>query len=144
MQEEHLAITSVPCQKWGALYDEQRALQIGTVFQDLDKPFFVTENDIVNPSKCGQEAPQEEREKLLSQIQQVSFYLDDLTLYLDMHSCDKEALKLFWEKSQERKKLKQEFAAKFYPLTRDCLADDGDDSQFIWQSGPMPWEGACV
>lgn len=34
-----LAMAYVPDQKWGDLYDECVALQRGTLFPDLDKPF---------------------------------------------------------------------------------------------------------
>ena len=48
------------------------------------------------------------------------------------------------EKSMERKMLKHEFAKRFYPLTRDCIADDAELTEFSWQDGSMPWEGACL
>ncbi|MCI8441709.1 MAG: spore coat associated protein CotJA [Provencibacterium sp.] len=34
-----LAIAYVPFQRWGMLYDEKTALQRGTIFKQLDKPF---------------------------------------------------------------------------------------------------------
>lgn len=34
-----LAMAYVPWQQWGDLYDEAVALQRGTLFPDLDKPF---------------------------------------------------------------------------------------------------------
>ena len=34
-----LAMAYVPWQEWGDLYDEELALQRGTLFADLDKPF---------------------------------------------------------------------------------------------------------
>ena len=43
MRETHLAIASVPCQKWGPLYDDEKALRQGTIFQELDLPFYVTD-----------------------------------------------------------------------------------------------------
>lgn len=43
MQNMHLAITSVPVQNWGELYDQDEALKTGTVFKDLDLPFFAAE-----------------------------------------------------------------------------------------------------
>ena len=141
MKETHLAIASVPCQQWGPLYDDGKALRQGTIFQELDLPFYVTEG-----IPAGQ-AAQSGESQLLCQIQQVSFVLDDLTLYLDMHSEDGQALALYQEKLEVRDQLKKEFAQKFYPLTRDCVAycqGQGGvhgDHAFCWQDGPIPWEG---
>ena len=142
MKETHLAIASVPCQQWGPVYNDEKALRQGTVFQELDLPFYVTEG-----IPAGQCVQKENSTQLLCQIQQVSFVLDDLTLYLDMNSEDGQALAMYQEKLAVRDQLKKEFAQKFYPLTRDCVAycqgqaGVHGDHAFCWQDGPMPWEG---
>ncbi|MBQ1931432.1 MAG: spore coat protein CotJB [Lachnospiraceae bacterium] len=142
MKETHLAIASVPCQQWGPLYDDGKALRQGTIFQELDLPFYVTEG--IPEGQCAQK---ENSSQLLCQIQQISFVLDDLTLYLDMHGEDGQALAMYQEKLAVRDQLKKEFAQKFYPLTRDCVAycqgqaGVHGDHAFCWQDGPMPWEG---
>lgn len=142
MKETHLAIASVPCQQWGPVYNDEKALRQGTVFQELDLPFYVTEG--IPARQCVQKG---NSTQLLCQIQQVSFALDDLTLYLDMHSEDGQALAMYQEKLAVRDQLKKEFAQKFYPLTRDCVAycqgqaGVHGDHAFCWQDGPMPWEG---
>ncbi|MGL6198011.1 MAG: spore coat associated protein CotJA [Lachnospiraceae bacterium] len=41
-----LGIASVPCQKWGELYDLKTAIKAGTIFKDLDKPFFAGGDDV--------------------------------------------------------------------------------------------------
>lgn len=147
MKETHLAIASVPCQMWGPVYDDAEALRQGTVFQELYLPFFAT--DGIAGGKAAQPSPADltGEAKMLHQIQQVSFVLDDLTLYLDMHSEDRQALVMFQEKLAVRDQLKREFAQKFYPLTRDCVnycqGQSGvhGDHEFCWQDGPVPWEG---
>ena len=81
----------------------------------------------------------------MTKINQVSFFLDDLTLYLDTHEKDVEALKLYHEKSLECAELRKQFAKEFYPLTRLCVPSCGSgETSFCLQKGPMPWEGACV
>ncbi|MFT4146896.1 MAG: spore coat associated protein CotJA, partial [Mobilitalea sp.] len=40
MSDNHLAIANIPIQKWGELYSDEEALNIGTIFHDLNKPFF--------------------------------------------------------------------------------------------------------
>ena len=44
MQNAHLAIASVPVQSWGEVYDQNEALKTGTVFKDLDMPFFAADH----------------------------------------------------------------------------------------------------
>ena len=43
LQNAHLAVASVPVQSWGELYDQDAALKTGTVFKDLDLPFFAAD-----------------------------------------------------------------------------------------------------
>lgn len=78
-----------------------------------------------------------DREKLLKEIDQVSFMVDDLTLYLDTHPAEKEALECFSEAVKRRKELLMEYAKKFEPLIMDCV-------YFSWSDGPLPWEGGIV
>ena len=87
----------------------------------------------------------EDRERLMTELNEVSFVLDDLTLYLDTHAEDLNALNLYTETSKKRDEIKKEFSRRYYPLTRDCIIEIGaDQNGFCWQQGPIPWEGACV
>lgn len=145
MQDSHLAIASVPMQQWGALYDEKEALRIGTIFQDLNKPFFASEiSEIKTNEALPKTEEQRNREDLMCKIMEVSFVLDDLTLYLDTHAEDSQAFQMYRQMAEKRNELKQKFAAEFYPLTRDCIVYCEKEEPFCWQEGPMPWEGACV
>ncbi len=140
MNQGQLAIATIPMQKWGGIYPDGQALKTGTIFEDLDKPFFAVEGDMAAGPLAG-----EERESLMKKLCQVSFVLDDLILYLDTHPDEQEAIKLYNEKNRERMELKKEFAAKFSPLTRDCMTGcDKAEHGFCWQEGPSPWEGVCV
>lgn len=147
--KEQLAMASVPVQQWGPLYDKGEALRRGTIFQELNMPFFAAED--LGPGKTGGGAfPGEalgERERMLLEIQQVSFMLDDIRLYLDTHPEDQKGLQVLKQISQERKELLGRCAGRFYPLTADCMADlyrenPGTDC-YCWEKGPLPWEGAC-
>lgn len=153
MSENYLAISNVPMQQWGELYSQEEALNIGTIFHDLNKPFFAADSVMgtVSPIASGMESKdmsgeQAEREQLLCKINQISFYLDDLNLYLDTHENDMQALQMYHEKAKECAQLKQQFAQQFYPLTKQCIPScaDFNETSFCWQKGPMPWEGACV
>ena len=93
-QKEHLAMASVPVQQWGPLYDKEEALRRGTIFQELNLPFFAAsdlEQGIKQESTLSGKA-QGEQERMLLEIQQISFVLDDLRLYLDTHPQDPDGL----------------------------------------------------
>jgi hypothetical protein len=146
MSEKHLAIANIPVQQWGKLYSEEDALNIGTIFQELNMPFFAAEAVMASKNPIDKTKKLDEREQLMEKINQASFFLDDLTLYLDTHENDAEAIKLYHEKVKECAELRKQFAQKFYPLTRLCIpyCIHENESSFCWQEGPMPWEGACV
>ena len=164
-EQEHLAIASVPYQNWGELYEQSKALRIGTIFRDLDKPFFASEQDFGNiPGSCPSQRPgdpdenredmknhhsdQQGRECPMLQIMEISFMLDDVRLYLDTHPEDKDGLQLLKQVIQKRKQLMKAFAEKNFPLTMDCMADlyekNPESDCYCWNKGCMPWEGACV
>ncbi len=146
---EHLAIASVPVQNWGRIYDENEALDNGTIFPELNKPFYVTaEINELEKKEDKAFSEHQQREELLLQIQKVSFVVDDVRLYMDTHPKDIQGLALLKTMMKKRKELLKEYAMRFYPLTMDCMADiydENPDSEcYCWQKGPIPWEGACV
>ena len=152
MNLQHLSIASVPIQSWGPIYDGALALKKGTIFQDLDMPFFAA-NDTETTNRCcepsnASDPKQQEREAMMLQIYQVSFEADDLRLYLDTHPQDAQALELLKNRLMQRRQLLKNFAQQFYALTMDCMADceqmQDKTGCYCWQEGPMPWEGACV
>lgn len=101
------------------------------------------------------------KDALLKEINESSFAANDLTLYLDTHPEDANALALFQECINRRKKAMAEYAANFEPLTVDCLAnpkavfgsmvpgmEDKTETEpccdhFKWTDGPKPWGGEC-
>lgn len=148
MSDNCLAMLTVPVQQWGELYQDQEALKTGTIFKELDKPFFATEEkkDLMQAKQSENPILQEtEQERLLCKIDQVSFVLDDLTLYLDTHGSDPEARKLFRQKSEERKNYLLRFTKDFGSLNRDCLPGTEEEAwqPFEWQKAPIVWEGVC-
>lgn len=150
MQNMHLAITSVPVQNWGELYDQDEALKTGTVFKDLDLPFFAAEQVPAAASSVMEslKSPEEKEfsEKML-EIQKISFVMDDLRLYLDTHPDEQEALTMLKDILKRRKQAMSEFASRFYPLTMDCMAElyerEPSSACYCWQKGAAPWEGVC-
>ena len=83
------------------------------------------------------------RRQLLNHINQVSFAVDDVKLYLDTHPCDTEALEYFRQMSQKRNEALKEYAAAYGPLTIDT-AEDSCAERWNWINEPWPWqEGGC-
>lgn len=83
------------------------------------------------------------REQLLQKINEVSFAVNDIHLFLDTHPECTEALEYFKVKMTERKKYMKQYAETFGPLTAE---DAMKSSEYCWKwvTEAFPWEkGAC-
>ena len=141
---QHLAIASVPIQQWNEVYDEEHAFQTGTIFPELNRPFYVTALAKETPNAKLKLSPEQ---SMFRQIQQVSFVADDLRLYMDTHPHDQEGLKLLKDTLKKKKALMKEFALQFYPLTEACMEaiyeTNPNSDCYCWPEGRIPWEGVC-
>lgn len=92
------------------------------------------------------------RQELLKQINEVSFAVNDITLYLDTHPTDEKALEYFTEMMGKRKAALTEYESNFEPLIIDCVNPVTNNStqtetehpgktHWTWADGPIPWEG---
>ena len=79
------------------------------------------------------------RQQYLQRINEVSFAVDDILLYLDTHPEDTQALEYFREHVSARNRLLKEYACNYGPLTIDT-ADDAASSSWAWVLQPWPWE----
>ncbi len=79
------------------------------------------------------------RQQLLQWIDEVSFAVTDISLYLDTHPDDADALAFFHHYNEERKKALELYSKNYAPLTLDLVRSD--DDHWIWASEPWPWEG---
>ena len=79
-------------------------------------------------------------------IDQVSFAVVEMNLYLDTHPEDEDALAFFREKVELRKEALKQYAEQYDPLTIDT-ANDRMSRSFEWVMQPWPWEvnrkGGC-
>ena len=57
--------------------------------------------------------------QLLQKINEVSFAVNDILIYLDTHPCCEKGMALYREYAAERKKLMKEYAQCYGPLTVD-------------------------
>ncbi|NBH81905.1 spore coat protein CotJB [bacterium C-53] len=82
-----------------------------------------------------------EQKRLLYNIQVLNFAVYDLTLYLDTHSYDKEALKYYNHYNALLKQSVEEYSMLYEPLTLRHV--NKNDNCFKWALAPWPWEGVC-
>lgn len=80
------------------------------------------------------------REKLFACITATSFVLDDLRLFLDTHTTDREALD-YWEKVERvRNEAVKEYTKCYGPIN---MYEVEVDDRWTWVDEPWPWEGRC-
>ena len=79
-----------------------------------------------------------DKAKLMKTITQASFAMDDVRLFLDTHPNCQEALEYYSKAKKIRDKAWDIYTENFGPL--DMYGCNGDD-KWMWNKGPMPWEG---
>lgn len=87
---------------------------------------------------CGCSRP--DRKTLLQEINECSFAVNDILLYLDTHPYDMQAHAYFMEHKNRRVAALKEYAKYYGPLTIDTADDEASES-FLWVETPWPWEG---
>lgn len=108
-------------------YDTSKALVRGTLFPGLDLPFM----GMVNKSELPATP--------LTELQALSFALQDLALYLDTHREDKEAITLYKAMQRLLAEGRERYEKACGPLTH--MSPMGED--FRWICDPWPWEYAA-
>lgn len=124
-----LANPYVPFQKENPpTYAPRTALVRGTLYPGLDLPFHGMVNNKEKPVTP------------LSELQTLAFMLQELTLYLDTHRDDKEALEVYCEYQQLYAEAKKRYEEKCGPLTNrtGCCGNE-----YRWLDDPWPWEYAA-
>lgn len=81
---------------------------------------------------------QMERFKLFQWINMVSFAVNDITLYLDTHPMDKNAISYFNHFREARTQALDEYSRLYGPLTIDTALPEDN---WLWSTQSMPWEG---
>ncbi len=84
------------------------------------------------------------REKLLQMIDEYSFAVVDIQLFLDTHPTCEKAMEFYRKNVKKRKELLTLYAQNYGPLTIDA-ADDCASKSWEWVMQPWPWEnkGGC-
>ncbi|MBQ8327279.1 MAG: spore coat protein CotJB [Lachnospiraceae bacterium] len=87
--------------------------------------------------KCACSA---EQKRLLHDISVVDFVLVEMTLYLDTHPHETDAIDFYNHYCRIKNQLMNEYANKFYPLSLSTC--DNYSKEWKWALSPLPWEGA--
>lgn len=74
----------------------------------------------------------------LEEIQAADFVLVELTLYLDTHPRDEQAMQQYNEYAQYSQQLKTNFEAKFGSLQQ--YGNSLTDAKWSWGRSPWPWQ----
>lgn len=89
-----------------------------------------------NNSGCEQQS----RPSLFSEINEISFVLDELRLYLDTHpNCDK-ALDMYSKYQSLRREKVDEYTRNYGSIDAYYV---NTDNGWSWGDDKMPWEGEC-
>ena len=82
------------------------------------------------------------RRELFEYINQISFAVDDVKLFLDTHPGNQKALEYFQKYKEKRIEALKEYAEVYGPLTVDTVSENSD--RWNWINEPWPWqEGWC-
>lgn len=81
--------------------------------------------------------PNNEEAEILLNLNQLSFALNDIKLYLDIHPEDKDMINIFNKYSIELKQLLNNYESKYGPIMCDTPSND---NLFSWEAYSFPWE----
>lgn len=84
-------------------------------------------------------ASMQTKDQLMRQINEASFAMDDVLLFLDTHPNNMEALQYYRNVSAMRKNALAAYQSQFGPL----LVDDVTGNSWTWVTEKWPWEGGC-
>ena len=76
------------------------------------------------------------REELARKISEISFYLDDIALYLDIHPCDETALNAKARQQKIENALEDEYQRRYAAIR---MADADTCDYWSWIEEPWPW-----
>ncbi|PTM59290.1 spore coat protein CotJB [Desmospora activa] len=77
-------------------------------------------------------------DQMLKEIQVVDFVLVELTLYLDTHPHDREAIGQYNHYMEQSRHLKHHFECMFGPLTH--FGGSPSTDPWSWHEAPWPWQ----
>lgn len=107
-------------------YTAMEALSRGTLFPGLDLPFM----NVVNPDL--EQTP-------MNELMSIDFVADELELYLDTHSDDREAFEMYQTVLALQQEARERFVRRCGPIQQ---TDQLGMESYAWLGAPWPWEYA--
>ena len=86
--------------------------------------------------------PKNEQERMLYELDSISFAAHELNLYLDMHPEDQSMVTLFNDYRRKLEELTKNYESMYGPLTVN--SNEMENKTFSWTNTPWPWEGNNV
>lgn len=80
------------------------------------------------------------KKELFNDINEMSFMLDDITLYLNTHPTCQNALNEYQKFKELRQEAIYKYTEKYGPI---CRYDVSVDNYWSWVNMPWPWEKEC-
>lgn len=80
------------------------------------------------------------KERMLRDIGILDFTITELTLYLDTHPDDCNAMEYFNHYNRIKIQMEKDFSRKYYSLKLDYAESN---KEWRWGEAPLPWEGVC-
>lgn len=108
------------------LVPPMEAFNRGNLFENLYWPYKYVSNL----------KPQNERERLMQNIQAYGFAAHELNLYLDVYPDDRQAVGLYNQYSEISDKYLKEYEDKYGPI----VLDSNEKYPWMWINSPWPWE----
>ncbi len=116
------------------LYNTREGIIRGNMFSNL-----YSEYKNYKPQKLN---PRNEQEKMLYQLDSISFAAHELNLYLDMHPEDQSMVTLFNDYRRKLDELPKNYESIYGPLTVN--SNEMENKTFSWVNTTWPWEGNNV
>ena len=77
-----------------------------------------------------------EQEKMLLKLMALSFAINEMNLYLDLHPEDKDTFEKFKRNINELNNLELNYVKKYGPM----VIEESDKEKYDWLKNPWPWD----
>ena len=124
--EAVIGMTYTPMQRTNSQkYEPGAALSRGTLYPGLEMPW------------CNNFNVKQVQMTPLGELQALDFCITDLSLYLDTHPEDREALALLRAYQKAHQEKLDMFVRRYGPMTQHNVSDS---DSYDWINDPWPWE----
>lgn len=116
------------------LYNPKEGFIKGNMFTNLYSEYKNYKPQMLNPKS--------EQERMLYELDSISFAAHELNLYLDMYPEDQSMVTLFNDYRRKLEELTKNYESMYGPLTVN--SNEMENKTFSWVNTTWPWEGSDV